>query len=143
MNNHLGRSVKHGILGGLVGGIIFGIIMQMMGQLSMIAGMMGSESLTIGWLLHLMISLVFGAIFGYVAYSLKSIWFFTLLFGFLIWVIGPLTVMPLMMGMDINLSNAFSSDQLMSLGTHFMFSVIVAIVYKMGSVKKANSKVAA
>jgi uncharacterized membrane protein YagU involved in acid resistance len=38
--------------------------------------------------------------------------------------------MPMMMGMGTNLAQAFAPDQLMSLMTHILFSIILAVVYK-------------
>lgn len=143
MNKNIGASLKLGIIGGVAGGIIFGFLMQMMGRIEMIAGMMGSNSLLVGWLIHILISVMFGAAFGLLAVYIKNIWTLTILFSVGIWIAGPLVVMPMMMGMGTNLANAFSGEQLMSLATHLFFSVIVAIVYKAGLVRNTSKSAAA
>ncbi|SES28771.1 hypothetical protein [Salipaludibacillus aurantiacus] len=134
------QSVQIGILGGIAGGIVFGILMQMMGMMAMIAMMAGSESLFIGWLVHMVISIIFGAAFGLGAANMSNIWLFSIMFGILIWIIGPLVAMPLFMGIGTQLSQAFAPDQLMSLGTHIFYSLIVGSVYKLAGVKITKEK---
>ncbi|SRR5688500_16901171 len=53
-----------GIVGGLVGGVAFGILMQLTGMIPMVAMLVGSDSVPIGWLVHLVISAGIGAGFG-------------------------------------------------------------------------------
>ncbi len=45
-------NIISGIVGGLVGGVAFGLMMAMMGMLSMIAGLVGSNSSLVGFLVH-------------------------------------------------------------------------------------------
>lgn len=63
-----------GVVAGVLAGIVFGLMMQMMtaptpegGRVSMmvmIAMVVRSESIAVGWLFHLFVSAVFGAIYG-------------------------------------------------------------------------------
>ncbi|MDX8363238.1 hypothetical protein [Cytobacillus sp. IB215316] len=126
----LQKALIAGSIGGIAGGIAFGIVMQLMGKMPMIASMASSESLAVGWVIHLLISVIFGVSFGGFAIIVKNIWLLTVIFTIGIWILGPLVVMPLMMGMGTNIVNAFTPDQLMNLMTHLFFSVVVAIVYK-------------
>lgn len=67
--------ISNGIVSGLVGGVVFGIMMQMMtaptpdgGQMpmmAMVAKVVRSDSLAVGWLYHLFNSTVIGAVFGW------------------------------------------------------------------------------
>jgi hypothetical protein len=71
----MGSDVNNGIMSGLVGGVIFGIMMQMMsaptpegGQMpmmAMVAKVVRSDSMIVGWIYHLVNSAVIGAIFGW------------------------------------------------------------------------------
>ncbi|MCA1064017.1 hypothetical protein QTG56_02190 [Rossellomorea sp. AcN35-11] len=133
MNKGMSTVVSNGVIGGIVGGIVFGILMQMMGMMGMIAGMMGSESLAVGWIIHMIISVIFGVSYGILTLFVKNLWVAAVLFGIGIWIIGPLLIMPMMMGMGTNFANAFTPDMLMSLGTHLFFSFLVAIVFKVRS----------
>ena len=56
-----------GIVGGLIGGVMFGILMQMMDMLPMVAQLVGSESIAVGWLVHLVISAGIGLGYAIVA----------------------------------------------------------------------------
>lgn len=49
-----------GVAGGLAGGIVFGVLMQMMDMMGMVAMLVGSESIAVGWLVHLFNSALFG-----------------------------------------------------------------------------------
>ncbi|MBT2572057.1 hypothetical protein [Planococcus sp. ISL-110] len=123
------KLVKASLIGSTVAGVVFGIYMQVMGMMPVLASMLGSESLVLGWILHMMISWIFGL--GYGAMTLLSSHYFVLgvLHGVIIWVIGPLLVMPMMMGMGPMIGEMFASEQLMSLITHLAFSLILAAVF--------------
>ncbi|MDA2187247.1 hypothetical protein PDN08_05870 [Bacillus cereus] len=136
MQISVNKTIKIGIIGGIIGGVIFGIIMQMMGKIAMIAGIMGSSSLLSGWIIHMMISIIFGITFGLLTSVIKNRLVLTIVFGVGIWIVGPLVIMPIMMGMGTNLLNAFAPQQLMTLGTHLFFSIIVAIAFKICSKNK-------
>jgi hypothetical protein len=111
---HLVRSdIKYGIVTGLVAGAIFGIMMQMMsaptpqgGQMpmmAMVAMVVRSDSLVVGWLYHLFNSAVIGGIFGWLLggrskqLSVGIGW--GAAYGFAWWILGALILMPLFLGM--------------------------------------------
>ena len=123
------KVVKASLIGSTVAGVVFGIFMQMMGMMPVLASMLGSESLVIGWIMHMMISWIFGL--GYGAMTLLSSRYYVLgvLHGVIIWIIGPLLVMPMMMGMGPMIGEMFASAQLMSLLTHLAFSLILAAIF--------------
>jgi uncharacterized membrane protein YagU involved in acid resistance len=127
---NMGQSIKASLIGGVVAGVLFGILMQMMGKISMIAMMMGSDSLVVGWIIHMMISLIFGAGFGVLAARREKVYGLAIVYGIILWVIGPLLIMPAMMGMGVMLGQAFTADNLMNLMTHVVFALILAFVYK-------------
>jgi len=58
------QRIVGGVVGGIAGGLVFGAMMGMMGMLSMVAGVVGSESAGAGFLYHMFNSVVIGAIFG-------------------------------------------------------------------------------
>ena len=53
------RNLLLGAIGGLVGGVPFGILMPMIGMLIRV------ENATVGWVVHLVISAVVGALYGH------------------------------------------------------------------------------
>ncbi len=127
---NMGKSIKASLIGGTVAGILFGILMQMMGKISMIAMMMGFDSLVVGWIIHMMISLIFGAGFGVIASGREKVYSLATVYGIILWIVGPLLIMPAMMGMGVMLGQAFTPENLMNLMTHVVFSFILAFVYK-------------
>jgi hypothetical protein len=101
-----------GIAGGLIAGVVFGLIMQFstmatptgeVSSMSMVAKVVRSESLVVGWLYHLFNSAVIGALFGWVLGSkLGSVGSGILwgaVYGAFWWVLGALILMPVLLGM--------------------------------------------
>jgi uncharacterized membrane protein YagU involved in acid resistance len=120
-----------GIAGGIAGGVIFGAMMHVMGMISMIGGLVGSESVTAGWLVHLVISAALGLGFaltlGAMAHSFGAGALYGLLYGAVWWVLGPLLIMPVLMG-----GSPFppiEQPQIMSLVGHLIYGVVLGLVY--------------
>ncbi|WP_373231569.1 hypothetical protein [Cohnella sp.] len=90
---------KAGIIASLVGGLIMAIPMGMMGSLPGIATMVGSDTAVVGFIVHMVISLIFGIAFSVFASMIKlNPAVIGLIFGVIIWVIGPLLLMPMLTG---------------------------------------------
>lgn len=124
--------IKGGVVGGIAGGVVFGMLMQMMGMMPMIAMMVGSESAIVGWILHLIISAVTGVLFVYmfgnkVSTNADGVRY-GLIYGLIWWVLGPLVIMPVILGMGIQIQNAFAQPNLLSLMGHGIFGVILGII---------------
>ena len=102
-------------IAGLVAGVVFGLMMQMMTaptpdggrvpMMTMVAGVVRSDSLLVGWLYHLFNSALIGAIFGGVLGSRVEDYGSGLLWGGLYgvawWVLGGLILMPALLGMPL------------------------------------------
>lgn len=106
--------VGAGIIAGLVAGVVFGLMMTMMmaptpegGQMpmmAMVAKIVGSSSLAVGWAYHLFNSAVIGAIGGWLLGRLRTRgWGAGLgwgaLYGAAWWIVGGLILMPMFLGM--------------------------------------------
>lgn len=123
------QGVLNGILGGLAGGVVFGLMMQSLGMMGMVAMLAGSESIAVGWGVHLAISAVFGAVYGAVVAPRITGWGAGLgtgvVYGALLWVIGPLLLMPSRMGMPVFTVN---TTALQSLLGHLVFGLVLGAV---------------
>lgn len=127
-----------GILAGLLAGVIFGMMMTMMTaptpdggrmpMMAMVAQVVGSDSLAIGWVYHLFNSAVIGAIFGWllgrgeVGYGgglAKGIGY-----GIFWWILGGLILMPVLLGMG-----AFAPLQMAPMRPVAMMSLIGHVIY--------------
>ena len=126
------ESLVHGVVAGLVGGSVFGVQMAVGGMLPMVAQMIGSESVVVGFILHLIISAVIGATYGLIAPRLPGGWLITIgagiVFGVIWWILGALIIMPLVLGMSAMVL-VIEDMQLMSLVGHVIFGIITATVY--------------
>ncbi len=132
-----------GLIAGLIAGVVFGIMMQIMKaptpdggevpMMAMVAKVVRSDSLLVGWLYHLFNSALFGAIFGglfgdRVRASVGQGLIWGGLYGVLWWVLGGLILMPILLGMP-----AFAPLQMPpmrpvamgSLAGHILFGLIL------------------
>lgn len=126
----MGTRIMAGSVGGLAGGIVFGLLMAMMGMLPMIASLVGSDSAVVGFLVHLVISVLIGLALtipapGVLKKGLIISAVVGLVYGMLWWVLGPLLIMPTMMGMPILTLDAGSGASLMG---HALYGLILGLV---------------
>lgn len=119
-----------GAFGGLAGGVVFGMLMQMMGMITMVAMLVGSQSAAVGWLVHLAISALLGAIFGVVlggrARTYPAALGYGLAYGVLWWVLGALIAMPAKLGMPVFAINTAAFQSLMG---HLVFGAVLGAVF--------------
>ncbi len=122
------RNIKFGVYGGLAGGVVFGAMMAMMGMLPMIGKMVGHPSAVTGFLAHLVIFVVI--FHGFIRGASSGLGY-GLVYGGAWWFAGPLTLMPLMMGMGlgVNWNSAAASQMLPSLVGHLIYGAILGLSY--------------
>lgn len=131
----MGKRIRSGAIAGILGGVVFGMLMAMMGMLGMIAGMVGSSSAAVGFLVHLMISAFIGAVFAVLldrfTHKALAATISGIVYGMFWWVLGPLTLMPLMMGMGLgtNWSAAAAKAAMPSLMGHVIYGAILGFAY--------------
>ncbi len=135
-----------GALAGLLGGLVFGVMMQMMSaptpdggsmpMMAMVAKVVRSNSLAVGWLYHLFNSAVIGALFGALLGSrvrnsvsglgLGVVW------GFVWWILGGLILMPLMLGMPAFAPLQMPPMRMVALGSligHLIFGMVTGLAF--------------
>ncbi len=98
-----------GVVGGVVGGIVFGLLMQMGGMMPMVAMLVRSESIVVGWIVHLVIAAFIGI--GY---------------GILWWIFGALAAMPAILGMPMFNVNDVALQSLMG---HVIHGGVLGLTY--------------
>lgn len=122
--------VAAGVAGGLVGGLMFGVLMQMMGMIPMVAMLVGSTSVALGWLVHLAISAFIGATFAILfarwATTLGRSAVIGMGYGVVWWVLGALLLMPARLGMDVFMFNSTAWQSLMG---HLVYGLLLGGVY--------------
>ena len=124
------RELKWGAYGGLAGGLIFG-----MGMLPMIGSMIGQPTAAAGFVVHMANSVIIGVgfaiVLGRFVSGISSGVGIGLAYGGVWWVLGPLTFMPLLMGMGfgVNWNAAAAAAMLPSLVGHLMYGGVLGLVY--------------
>jgi hypothetical protein len=136
------QSLVSGGLAGLGAGLVFGVMMQMMnaptpegGQvpmMAMVAMVVGSSSLVVGWIYHLFNSVVIGAIFGWLfgnrAVSRGSALGWGVLYGVAWWILGAQILMPVALGMAPFASIMMPSMRMIAIGSligHTVYGLIL------------------
>ena len=103
--------------------------MHTMGMLGMVAGLVGAEGVAVGWVVHLIISIVirlgYASTFGGLRAGVGGNAGIGLVYGAIWWVLGPLVLMPLLMGMDA--FPPIGEDQMMSLVGHLAFGLVLGL----------------
>ena len=128
-------NIKQGLSGGLAGGLVFGAMMGMMGMLPMVGQLVGQPSAGVGFLVHLANSALIGAgfalVLGRLATGIRSGLRYGLLYGGAWWLLGPLTLMPLFLGMGlgVNWSLTAAVTMLPSLVGHLMYGAVLGTSY--------------
>lgn len=128
----LAKGVSAGAVAGLGGGLVFGILMGMMGMLPMIARLIQQDSALAGFGVHMIISAFIGAVYGAVAIRLAPYWGTAVIAGMVNgivwWVLGALTLMPLLLGMS-QMVLVVDTPQWLSLMGHLIYGVVTALLF--------------
>ena len=129
------RKIAYGGVAGVIGGLVLGIQLGIMGTLPMIGKMIGIPSATAGIFVHFGISALIGATFavllGRRGKTLVGGLIYGTLYGGVWWLLGPLTLMPLFLGMDLGVNWNLESAQEMLPGLwgHLVFGAILGFEY--------------
>ncbi|MEJ7813419.1 MAG: DUF6789 family protein [Gemmatimonadaceae bacterium] len=139
------RIVAGAIAGGAAG-VVFGIMMQLMSaptpdggrmpMMAMVAMVVRSQSLVVGWLYHLVNSAVIGALFGALlgdrargdggGAGWGALW------GVVWWVLGALLLMPILLGMPPFAALRMPPMRPVAMGSlvgHIIYGVILGVVF--------------
>jgi len=117
-----------------LGGSVFGVWMAEKGVLAAIASMGGGSSPLLGLVMHLVISMGIGASFAVlyfrVAVGLIPSILWGLVYGFIWWFLGPLTLMSLMMGTGLQWTASAVAQTIPSLIWHLVFGGVLGVSYE-------------
>ncbi len=129
----LRRDVIAGAAAGFVGGLVFSWAMQAQGMRAAVAGLLGVTSLGAGLALDLVISILigasFGAIFRYQPLGYAPTISSGVLYGLLWWIVGPLTLVPALLGRGPTWSLAEADAALPSLVGHVLYGALTGLGY--------------
>jgi uncharacterized membrane protein YagU involved in acid resistance len=126
-------SLAWGALAGLAGGLLFSLVMVAVGSLPAVAALAGGVSPLLGFAVHMIISALVGMSYG-VLFRRESPNFgsaiaWGLLYGLIWWYLGPLTVMPILLGRQFVWTMQAAGVLLPSLVGHLIYGASTGFVF--------------
>lgn len=134
MTRSIRNNLAVGALAGIMGGLAFGIVMVNLGMLPLVAGLVGFESPTVGFVIHMAISIFVGATYGALFRTSTAGYGVNLMsglaYGLAWWVLGGLTLFPLFLGESVRWSSEAARSALPSLVGHLTYGGIVGLAFQ-------------
>ncbi len=126
-------SLRWGAIASLVGGLLFSLVMLTTGVLPSVASLVGGSSPVLGFIVHMFISAIigmsYGVLFQHEAPNFGSGLAWGLLYGLTWWFIGPLTLMPILLGGSVTWTITAAGALLPSLIGHLFYGAATAFVF--------------
>lgn len=127
------RAVGRGAVAGVVGGLLFTVVMVEIGFLGTVAALVGATSDLVGFAVHLAISVAIGASYGLAfraqTYDAASALGWGVAYGLLWWVLGAITLLPVLLGGTPQWSADAAADAFPSLVGHLAYGAGLGLVY--------------
>ena len=127
------RALGRGAWAGILGGLAFTLVMLQTGVLPSVAGLVGASSGVAGFVVHLAIAILIGASYGLLfrgrSYDRGSALGWGLSYGFVWWVLGALTLMPVFLGVAPDWSAARAAELASSLVGHLAYGAALGLTY--------------
>lgn len=134
MSRSIRNNLATGALAGIVGGLAFGLVMSNLGMLPLVAGLVGFESSSVGFLTHMGISIIVGATYGGLFRSYTDGYGANLMaglaYGLIWWVLGGLTLFPLFLSEGVRWSGEAAQAAFPSLIGHLIYGGIAGLAYQ-------------
>ena len=128
------RALAAGALAGLVGGAVFTFVMLQIGFLPVVASLVGVSSALAGLALHLVIAQLIGAAYGLLfrrqSLDATAALGWGVSYGLLLWLLGPLTLLPVLLGGPPQWSAAAATAVFASLIGHLAYGAALGIVFQ-------------
>ena len=125
--------LKWGAVASLAGGLLFSLVMVATGVLPRVASLVGGSSPVLGFLVHMGISALvgmsYGVLFQHEAPNVGSGIAWGVLYGVIWWFLGPLTLMPVLLGGAFTWTTTAASARLPSLIGHMLYGAATAVVF--------------
>lgn len=127
------RAIARGAIAGLVGGLVFTIVMVQIGFLSTVASLIDSESAVTGFVVHLivanLIGIGYGLLFVRQSNDLGSALGWGIAYGVFWWLMGPLTLLPAIVGETPQWTVEAATDAYPALIGHLAYGAFLGAVF--------------
>ncbi|GCE30856.1 hypothetical protein KDA_63400 [Dictyobacter alpinus] len=130
---HTLNSLLWGAIASLGGGLLFSLVMLATGVLPHIAALIGSSSPITGFVVHLVISALigmsYGLLFEHEATTVAASLAWGTLYGLAWWFIGPLTLLPILLGASATWTIQAADILLPSLLGHIIYGGVTGYIF--------------
>ena len=127
------RVLGRGIVAGTIGGLLFTAVMVQLSFLPVVASLIGSTSPLTGFVVHLVISdlvgISYALLFQRQSYDVGSALGWGVSYGFFWWILGPLTLMPILLGAPPQWTVEAAAGALGSLIGHLIYGAGLGITF--------------
>lgn len=127
------HSLKWGATAGLSGGLLFSLVLLATGTLPKVARMGGGSSAVFGFMVHMFISAMLGMTYGLLfrreAPDFGSGITWGLVYGLVWWFIGPMTLLPILLGGSLTWTTAAANALFPSLIGHLLYGAATAAAF--------------
>jgi uncharacterized membrane protein YagU involved in acid resistance len=117
----------------VIGGALFGLLLAFSGGLPQVVRLAGGASPVTAFLVHLLISALIGMSYGALFRREASSWDASagwgLLYGLVWWYLGPLTLLPILLGEPCTWTAADADAALPWLIGHLLYGTVTALVF--------------
>ena len=129
------QSLYRGALASVCGGLLFTLVLLASGSLPTVAAIAGGSSLMLGFAVNMtmsaLVGMTYGLLFRYESPDFGSGVAWGLVYGLIWWFIGPMTLMPIVLGGTFDWTTKTAATLLPSLIGHLIFGATTAIVLLM------------
>jgi len=126
------NSLGWGVLASLLGSFLFSLIMAAVGFLPTVAAIVHGSSPVLGFAVHLVIGALIGMSYGLLfqneAPNVGSGVAWGLVYGLIWWFLGPLTILPILLGGTFHWTTAVAGSFLPSLIGHLVYGADLSMI---------------
>jgi hypothetical protein len=127
------HSVGYGVAAGALGGSLCSVILLLTGSLQGIGTVFGGSSLVFGVVIIMSVSIFsgmgYGLLFRHEAPDAASAVAWGLIYGLLWWFIGPMTLLPILLGGSLSWTTGTAASLLPSLIGHLIYGAGTALTF--------------
>ena len=127
------RDAIFGAIAGAIGGLLLALALQAKGMMSDTAGLIGLTSIESGIGIHLLISAIagagYGALFRYLPGTYAAAISNGVIYGLIWWIIGPLTLSPILMGQGPSWSLNDAGTSFLNLTGHILYGGFTGLAF--------------
>ena len=125
------RALGRGSAAGIAGGLLYTVMLARLGSFEGIAQLMRADNAAVGVLVHAVVSVIWGAVYGLLfrrqTYGIGSAVGWGVAFGFFIWVVGPNTLFAVLTGQTPDWSADSTAPRTASLVGHLVYGAVLGV----------------